>query len=584
MTDRESRELIQLWLLANEGELSEAQAAELDRRIAENHVDRRLLIHLAQQQGWLKWNAAGTDLVASLVADGQASEPFACGLPLASAARRGPFRVREYFGDAWKPTRVAQNLRRLGGHAGLAAALAIACFAGYLGGAGIWSDPPTAPGQSAGNPVQATIVSSTGCIWGTALPKKGGFPSMQRASDDSLQLLEGIAEFSVGARGDVRLQMEGPASVVLSSHDSASMSYGKIIVGSPTGNGGQFSIETPLGRIQVSEDSEVGVIAFGSIAEVHCFRGRVEIESPWLLSDEVETASSELSMGQSFLVQNIGLTVLQVHRQDADKRKFTPQVAMNNDFLSVGADYVRTIIDAAPIAYWRFEEVESGEVLNEMGPNFAGRIKGEVGWEGPRGNRVISMGLNGKQGSVLSDDSWDETLQGDFSIELWMKPSHHHLGSMVGFVGDFDPELQRNRHGVLLETCGPVVNVFHWLKPKRIRFLHRSELTASPKDGVDCFSADAYDVRRWQHVVATKQGDQLRLYIDGKLAAAQIDDQPTPRGLHLVIGQLYTETLERFFIGQLDEIAVYDRALPEDEVKAHHELLRPVELLDPAVL
>jgi hypothetical protein len=194
------------------------------------------------------------------------------------------------------------------------------------------------------------------------------------------------------------------------------------------------------------------------------------------------------------------------------------------------------------------------------------------------------MGLNGRQGSILSGDSWDETLQGDFSIELWMKPSHHHLGSMVGFVGDFDPALHRNRHGVLLEACGPVVNAFQWLEPKRIRFLHRSELTANPSDGVHCFSADAYDARRWQHVVATKQGDQLRLYVDGKLAASQVDDQPTPRGLHLVIGQLYTETLERFFIGQLDEIAVYDRALPESEVKAHHELLRPVEPLEPAVL
>ena len=582
MADREIRELIQLWLLANEGELSEAQAAELDRRIAASHVDRRLLIDLAQQQGWLKWNAAGSDLVATLVAadDGETSEPLGSGLPLASAPRRRQVRVRDYFGGAWKRTGQALNLRLLGGHAGLAAALAVACLAGYLAGAGVWSDPST----TSDHPVQATIVSSTGCIWGTALAKNGAFPSTQRTSDDSLQLLEGIAEFSVGARGDFRLQMEGPASVVLSSHNAASMSYGKIIVGSASGNGDEFSIETPLGRVQVSAESEVGVIAFGSMAEIHCFRGRVRIESPWLISDKFGASSIELKMGQSLAFQDIGQTALQVRQEEADKRKFTPQVAMSNDFLSVGPDYVRTIVDAAPAAYWRFEEVESGKIPNEMGPRFAGRIKGEVGWEGPQGNRVISMGLNGKQGSVLSDDSWDETLQGDFSIELWMKPSHHHLGSMVGFVGNFDPELRRNRHGVLLEACGPVINAFHWLEPKRIRFLHRSELTANPSDGVHCFSADAYEARRWQHVVATKQGDQLRLYVDGVLSASQVDDQPTPRGLHLVIGQLYTETLERFFIGQLDEIAVYDRALPESEVKAHHELLRPVEPLDPAVL
>jgi hypothetical protein len=45
--------------------------------------------------------------------------------------------------------------------------------------------------------------------------------------------------------------------------------------------------------------------------------------------------------------------------------------------------------------------------------------------------------------------------------------------------------------------------------------------------------------------------------------------------LHLVIGQLYTETVERFFIGQLDEVAIYNRALSGDEVETHHDLLRP---------
>jgi len=79
-------------------------------------------------------------------------------------------------------------------------------------------------------------------------------------------------------------------------------------------------------------------------------------------------------------------------------------------------------------------------------------------------------------------------------------------------------------------------------------------------------------------VAAVKDGTEMRLYVDGRQVGKARDESPTPEGLHLVIGQLYTETVERFFIGQLDEVAIYDRALSPEEVRRHHELLRPAKL------
>jgi hypothetical protein len=43
------------------------------------------------------------------------------------------------------------------------------------------------------------------------------------------------------------------------------------------------------------------------------------------------------------------------------------------------------------------------------------------------------------------------------------------------------------------------------------------------------------------------------------------------------MGQLYTETVERFFIGHVDEVAIYDRPLSADEVAKHFQLLRPAK-------
>src|SRR5690606_30872160 len=136
-----------------------------------------------------------------------------------------------------------------------------------------------------------------------------------------------------------------------------------------------------------------------------------------------------------------------------------------------------------------------------------------------------------------------------------------------------DPAIRRNTHGVLVEINGPVSHVSPSVN--RLRFLHRSPLSATPTKDASCYSQKPYAARKWQHVVATKAGDRLRLYVDGALVDSADNAKSTPNGLQLVIGQLYTDSLDRFFVGQLDEIAIYDRELSPREAARHHELLRP---------
>jgi hypothetical protein len=548
MNDSQQRELIDLWLQAGEGAADEAQLARLNHWLETDAQARACVLEVARQQGWLAWHAADVPLPAALAtlapqrsegADSQAH----------SVARSNARRQR------WAWASLAASL------------LGVAAAAWYS-----VNQPGANVAQNDAAPIRATIVSSTGCLWasGDATSPLGTRPL---GGGDSLQLVEGIAEFRLGA-GDSRLQMEGPASVVLTAQGAASMNYGKVVI--KTGaHAGPYPIETSFGRVMAQPQSEVGLIGFGSKAEIHCFRGRVLVDSPWLSANDADVASVSLEAGEALQFTDVGGATLQSRREVARENRFTPQVSMNTDFLSVSPDYVREIVAARPAAYWRFEDSDGGVLRNEMGPAYQCQVKGEVSWVGPEGNRAIELGMNDKQGSLRAAESWDGVLGGDFSIEAWIKPSHFHLGSVVGFVGEFDPVVGRNKHGVLLETCGPS-RPSDWLRVNQVRFLHRSQLTADPKDGVSCFSGEPYEPRRWQHVVAVKQGDQLSLYVDGELKQAATDDQPTPNGLHLVIGQLYTETVERFFRGQLDEVAIYARALEADEVAEHHKLLRPV--------
>lgn len=73
---------------------------------------------------------------------------------------------------------------------------------------------------------------------------------------------------------------------------------------------------------------------------------------------------------------------------------------------------------------------------------------------------------------------------------------------------------------------------------------------------------------RFTHVVATCDGSNLRVYLDGDLAAtgniyADIADNGAPA----IWGSGWR--------GDLDELAVYDRALTLERVRAHWEAARP---------
>ena len=72
---------------------------------------------------------------------------------------------------------------------------------------------------------------------------------------------------------------------------------------------------------------------------------------------------------------------------------------------------------------------------------------------------------------------------------------------------------------------------------------------------------------RWHHVAQVVDGKHIRLYVDGRLDAEQpfkgdlvSADQP------LTIGRRNAARLQESFAGALDEICLFDRALPQDEI------------------
>jgi hypothetical protein len=82
--------------------------------------------------------------------------------------------------------------------------------------------------------------------------------------------------------------------------------------------------------------------------------------------------------------------------------------------------------------------------------------------------------------------------------------------------------------------------------------------------------------------VATKDESRLKLYLDGQLVKTEEASGALAPGLRVLMGQLLPinpevkdEVTSRLFGGEMDEVALYDRALKETEIEEHFKLAEP---------
>jgi hypothetical protein len=222
-----------------------------------------------------------------------------------------------------------------------------------------------------------------------------------------------------------------------------------------------------------------------------------------------------------------------------------------------------------------------------MSSQFHFRLRGEVGWRDYPGNRAIELGSAQKPGYLLTDDNLGDAIRTAYSVEAWVKPSHFHSGALFGMVDWPEEAPVAARHGVLLDLCGPTKwqqmppknrsPVHPGFHPKQVRFLQRVPLSADANLGTSCYSVEPYECRRWQYLVGIKDGNSLKLFVDGELISEEKDENQCPAGLRALIGQAWPTGIVgtrplRQFVGELDEVALYDRALEANEIREHFRL------------
>jgi hypothetical protein len=424
----------------------------------------------------------------------------------------------------------------------------------------------------------AQLTYTNGCSWGGGSPQFTALDSPVRPGDE-IALHEGIAEFRLAS--GVSLSIEGPATLVLTSPTSLMLQHGRMTVYVPP-DATNFHLMAAGCRITGS-GSEFGVQVAGGNVDIHAFSG--EVEAAPALSDE-QVAESEgaysiareedLSPNSSFqptlIVAGRCLKLasktdddIVLRWQVADETQFATKLSMAGK-LPISEAYVNAIKKSQPQGYWRFEKEVGGSIANEVSSLAELQIAGDVVFVGDRHNHAIEFGRPGSNGFLTCKNELDLPRGSDYSVELWMKPSHSHCGGLVTM--NVRRESEKADPGAF---C-----LLTWRSGRQfLRYLHRDPPGLDPKVGTDCSSNVPYRRRRWQHVAAVKRGPEMELYLDGKLVGTKHDETSLAQHLCIIVGtsgipREGVPVIRQFkFIGQLDELAIYGRALEHDEIKQH---------------
>ncbi|TWU57078.1 hypothetical protein Poly51_29990 [Rubripirellula tenax] len=419
--------------------------------------------------------------------------------------------------------------------------------------------------------VSPHLVSMTACVWSPSIESDPtvGHPIQQ---GENLELMEGIAEIRIGegTAGEALVRIEGPAGIYIGADGQLQLRHGILTAKSLGTGSGNVMVDGPIGEVSIDGLSSIGLVSNGMQSELHVFSGRA------LVRPATMAAFSELCLvdGEAvrFSSQPNGdhLAVM----FEASMSSFVSARSSAFDPLRLSDQYAQVVRESKPSVYWRFEGL-SGEspyhVANEgSAANMDAALIGEPGWRQYGNNQVCELGRLGSSSGFRSTGLWPPKPLDEYTIEMWVKPELFHHGELLCMHEQLREDDGRYPHSVILETLAQ-----HWkndlegLRPNTLRFVHRTPASGVVLEGSNVVADRPYQVRVWQHVAAVKKGDRISVWLDGVLTAQHSDASVLENNMQIVIGQLYLSRAERRFVGQIDEVAIYDRCLTPKELRSH---------------
>ncbi|PAY19174.1 domain protein jellyroll fold domain protein [Rhodopirellula sp. SM50] len=416
------------------------------------------------------------------------------------------------------------------------------------------------------------LVSMTACVWHST---DDSVPVVGEPIDSGevLNLVEGIAELRVGegTPGEAMVRLEGPASIFIRADGQLGFLRGSMTVKSLGIGRGKVSVDMPIGEVLVDGQSSIGLVSDGSVDEVHVFTGQVLVKPAHAASTATEVHLEDGEAVRFSSKPGLGISVVKF---EASMANFVSARSAGFDPLDLGEEYVRAVSESQPSIYWRFEEL-SGEsppfVENEgTTPGMNAIVVGNPDWRQYGTNRVAELGAS-TSSAFRALEPWPGKPLDEYTIEMWVKPLLFHHGEVLCLHAVEGLKDGRYPHTMMLETTAQhyFTHRLTGSPPNRFRFVHRALRSNEPISATNLFAEQEYRARVWQHVAAQKKGDRQMLWIDGQLSAEHSNSAPLTEQVQILVGQVYPDSVYRRFVGQIDEVAIYERCLSPQELRTH---------------
>jgi Concanavalin A-like lectin/glucanases superfamily len=216
------------------------------------------------------------------------------------------------------------------------------------------------------------------------------------------------------------------------------------------------------------------------------------------------------------------------------------------------ADLVR---QQHPVGYWRLDEPSTdAPAADASGSGNVGAFQGNVSSAAGAiaDDADTAMRLDG--GFVEIPDSASLSLHGPYTLEAWVKDVAAGSQSIIEKYDGGD---------CLPSSNGYVLRLLEGNKLQAINVGQQQGFASGP-------TARSVAQQQWHHLASVYDGTTLSLYLDGQLQSSTAVSQPPLDGRgSLKLGARGDDAAMRF-AGWLDEVAVYNKALPADELDRHY--------------
>ncbi|MBX3233105.1 MAG: LamG domain-containing protein [Labilithrix sp.] len=218
--------------------------------------------------------------------------------------------------------------------------------------------------------------------------------------------------------------------------------------------------------------------------------------------------------------------------------------------------YARAVLQDGPIAYFRLGEDAGTETTSENGRH-SGKLMGGAVLGAPgllRDEPSTALTLDGHDARVDLGQSFDFDERAPFSIELWFNA--HTLSGQYRML-------------VMKQSSGQIEAHNLYAESGRIVFERYVD-----GGGVKAQHSGSVPMGRAVHVVARYDGATMSLFVDGRMEAETADARLAAKksGPFFIGGDgSGLESLD----GEIDEVAIYDKALSVERIRAHYAAGRP---------